>query len=708
MIRSVNAASSPPRPDPAAANPLLRLLRPRSLALVGGSACAEIIRQCRRLGFPGQLAVVHPHKPEIEGVRAVASVAELPETPDAAFVAVNRHATIDVVAALAERGAGGAVCYASGFAEANPSGTALQEQLTAAAGSMPFFGPNCHGFINYLDGVALWPEQHGGVRAGRGVALITQSGNIALNLTMQRRGLPLAYVLTLGNQARIGLAQAIAALLEDPRVTAIGLHIEGIGDPAALHAVACRARLRGVPLVALKAGRSEIGSRLTRSHTASLAGDDAVADAFFTRAGIARVRSLSVMLETLKLLHVHGAMQNREIASMSSSGGEAGLVADLAIAAGLHFRQLGAADVERLQSALPPLATASNPLDYHNFNWGDEAALAAIYSAVASMGSSLTLLLLDFPRADRCVESGYECALRAFISAGRATSARLAVVATLSDTFPEHRARELIELGIAPLAGLNDAVSAIAAAARVCAQRDDDAAAQLEPPPARSLAQARGRTIPEFEAKRMLARFGLATPAGSRAATPAEAVAAAEVLGYPVALKTSGSAIEHKTDIGGVHLGLTDAGAVQRAAASVLGRLGGNLLIERQVTDGIAELIVGVGRDPVFGLYMLVGSGGVLAELIGDRRILLLPASPAEVHAALDSLRSARLLHGYRGRRVGDLPAVVSAVLAIQSFALAYRDSLLELDINPLIVRPAGGGAIAVDALIRTIADASP
>jgi len=689
------------------ANALLRLLRPRSVALVGGKACAEVVRQCRRIGFSGRLWAVHRDLPEIEGVPAVASVAQLPETPDAAFVAVNRHATIEVITALAERGAAGAVCYASGFAEADAAGASLQEQLRLAAGAMPFFGPNCHGFINYLDGAALWPEQHGGVREERGVALITQSGNIALSLSMQRRGLPLAYVLTLGNQACIGLADAIGALLEDPRVTAIGLHIEGIDDPVALDRVARLARLRDVPLVALKAGVSELGTRLARSHTASMAGDDAVADAFFARAGIARVRSLSVLLETLKLLHVHGVLKGREIASMSSSGGEASLIADLATAAGLQFRQLDPRDIESLKSVLPPLATASNPLDYHNFNWGDERSLTAIFSAVTRAGSVITLLVLDFPRADRCVESGYECALRAFIAAGRTTSARLAVVATLADTFPEDRARKLIELGVAPLAGLSDAIAAIAAASRVRGQHGDAAAAQLEQSPARP-ADTRGRTIPEFEAKRMLAQFGLSIPAGSRVATAAQAVAASEALGYPVALKACGPLIEHKTDLGGVHLGLTDADAVHRAATSVLERIGGELLIERLVSDGIAELIVGVARDPVFGPYLLVGSGGVLAELIGDRRIMLLPASPAEIHAAVGSLRVARLLHGYRGRPAGDLPAVVSAALAIQAFALAHRDSLLELDVNPLIVRPLGHGAVAVDALIRTTEGASP
>ncbi len=706
MHLPVNIAKSPmdasiPAPT------LLRLLRPRSVALIGGSACAEIVRQCRRIGFSGRLWIVHPSLPELEGVPAVASVAELPEAPDAAFVGVNRHATLEVIAALAERGAGGAVCYASGFAEADPAGAVLQSQLAAAAGAMPYFGPNCHGFINYLDGVALWPEQHGGVREQRGVALITQSGNIALNLTMQRRGLPLAYVITLGNQASIGLADAIGALLEDPRVSSIGLHIEGIADAVALERAARLARQRGVPLAVLKAGGSELGISLARSHTASMAGDDAVAAAFFARAGIARVRSPSALLETLKLLHVHGALEGREIASMSSSGGEAALVADLAADAGLQFRKLDAPDVERLQSALPPLAAASNPLDYHNFNWGDEASLTAIYTAMARAGAALTLLILDFPRSDRCVESGFDCALRALVAAGRSTSAKLAVVATLADAFPEDRARALLELGIAPLAGLGDAIAAIAAASRIGERTGTgNDAAQLAPLPARAT-QALPRKISEFDAKQLLAQFGVAVPRGARVATAAQAMAAAETLGYPVALKACGPLIGHKSDVGGVHLGLTDAAAVGCAASAVLDRTGAELLVERMVTDAIAELIVGVARDPVFGAYLLVGSGGVLAELIADRRILLLPASPAEIRAAVESLRAMRLLRGYRGRPAGDLPAVISAVLAIQSFALAHREDLLELDVNPLMVRPLGRGVVAADALLRASPEAS-
>jgi len=625
-------------------------------------------------------------------------VADLPESPDAAFVAVNRHATVEVVRALAARGAGGAVCYASGFAEIGVSGERLQSELLAAAAGMPLLGPNCHGLINYLDGVALWPEQHGGTRQARGVALVTQSGNIALNLTMQRRGLPIGYVVTLGNQARIALADAIEALVDDQRVTAIGLHIEGLGDPEGFMRAAEVARLRGVPLVALKSGRTALSGTLALSHTASLAGSDAVADAFLERAGVVRVNSLPVLLECLKVLHVHGALHGNHIASMSCSGGEAGLVADAAAAAHLHLRPFSAAQAQRVADTLPALASASNPLDYHNFSWDDEAALTDTYAAVMEAGFDLTLLLLDFPREDRCSQAGFARALRALTTASGRTAARAAVVATLPEALPEERAQELIAAGIVPLCGLEEALAATAAAAR---------AGRLHPAPViaaskhAQLAAAPTQVLPEWESKRALAAHGLAVPAGVKVKTLEAALAAASALGYPVVLKSVGPGIAHKSELGAVRLDLRDAAAVRAAAAEQLATHHAELLVEEMVTDGVAELIVGINRDPVIGLYLVMGSGGILVELVRDRRILLLPASAADIHEAIRSLRVGALVAGYRGRPAGDEEAAVAAVLAIQKLALAEERRLLELDVNPLIIRPHGHGAVAADALIR-------
>jgi acyl-CoA synthetase (NDP forming) len=234
---------SAPADAAAATQRLRRLFSPRHIAVFGGAAAAEAIRQCRKLGFAGQIWPVHPTRTEVEGLTCFPDVAALPEAPDASFVAAPATATVQLVRALAARGAGGAICYASGFAEVGGAGVALQQELVAVAGDMALVGPNCYGMLNYLDGVALWPDQHGGQRVERGVAIITQSGNIGLNLTMQRRGLPLAYLITVGNKAGDSMEAIVQALLADPRVSAIGLHIEGLDNVAAFSAVALQLSL---------------------------------------------------------------------------------------------------------------------------------------------------------------------------------------------------------------------------------------------------------------------------------------------------------------------------------------------------------------------------------------------------------------------------------------------------------------------------------
>jgi acyl-CoA synthetase (NDP forming) len=680
---------------------LARLLRPRTVALFGSRACGEVIRQCRRVGYAGALWPVHPTRASLEGLPTFPDVAALPAAPDAAFVAVNREATLEVVAALAARGAGGAVCYASGFAEVGAEGAGFQARLSTAAGAMPYFGPNCHGFINYLDRIALWPEQQGGIARERGIALITQSGNIALNLTMQRRALPIAYLITLGNQAMVGLADTIEAVLADRRVSAIGLHIEGIADPEAFWRASQSAHARGVPLVALKTGRSELGAQLALSHTASLAGADAVAGAFLHRAGVARVNSFPALLETLKLLHVHGPLPGRDIASMSCSGGEAALIADAATGHDLRLRPLTGEQAARVAATLPAFAVATNPLDYHNFTWGDPQALTETFGAMMAAGFDLTYLVLDFPRRDRCAEAGYDVAAAALAAASRAQRARAAVVSTLAETLPEEQAECLIAAGIAPLAGIDDALTATVAAAECgAAQADRPAAPVFWPPPAPG-----NRLLSEWQAKRALAEAGVSIPDGALAATADEAVAIAERIGYPVVVKASGSNLVHKTELGAVRLNLQSASAV-REAASLLSGLGDRILVEAMISDAVAELIVGTPRDPVLGPYLVLGSGGILVELVADRRILTLPAEAAEIAAAIRGLRVGRLLDGHRGRPPGDLAAAVAAVLAVQRYALGTRGHLLELDVNPLIVRSAGHGAVAADALIRLAGEA--
>jgi acyl-CoA synthetase (NDP forming) len=679
---------------------LSRLLRPKSIALFGGDWAANVVAQLQKSGYSGAILPVHPTRAAIHGIRCFRDVADLPATPDAAFVGVNREATVEIVRRLAEAGAGGAVCFASGFLESEAEGTGgaeLQARLVAAAGAMPILGPNCYGLINYLDNVTLWPDQHGGRPVERGVAIVAQSSNIAINMTMQRRNLPLAYVLTAGNQAQTGLAEIASALVADPRVTALGLYIEGFGDIRAFEAMAAQARAAGKPVVALKAGRSAQAQAGALTHTASLAGGSAAASAFLARLGIVEVPSIAAFLETLKLLHFGGPLAGPAVVSVSCSGGEASLMADLAVGTRLRYRPFGDRQRAALGAVLGPIVTVANPLDYHTFIWGDVARMTDCFAAAMADGFDLATFVFDIPRADRCDPSAYAPGIAAILAARSRTGARVAVLASLPENLDEATGERLAAAGITPLHGMADGVAAINAAIRA----GELARLPLAPPvllaPA---APASPRTLTEAEAKAALAGFGLSLPRAVTAGTPEELVAAAEALCYPLALK--GLGVAHKSEAGAVALDIDGPEALRAAAAGMLGAAEG-FLAEEMVAGTIVELLVGVTRDPTGLVQLTLGAGGVLAELLRDTATLLLPASRADIRDALASLRVAALLAGFRGGAAADLEAALDAAEAIIRFADANAGRLVELDVNPLMVGPRG--AVAADALIRISED---
>jgi len=680
--------------------PLGRLLKPASIAVIGGETAAEVVRQCRAFGYAGQVWPVNARRAQIEGLECHASVADLPGAPDAAFIAVPREETIKVVQALRERGAGGAICYASGFAEVDEEGAALQRRLVEAAGDMPFLGPNCYGVINYLDGCALWPDHVGGARVGRGVAILTQSGNIALNLTMQRHHLPIAYMMAIGNKAGADIHDCVAALLDDPRVTAIGLHLEGLADVAAFSRVAVQALQRGIGIVVLKAGSSAMGAALTASHTSSLAGPDVLYDALFAQLGIARVRDLGEFLETLKLLHACGPLAGARVGSLSCSGGDAALVADLGQIEGLVFPALPPPVEAALARTLGPLVPLHNPLDYQTYIWGDEAALTACFGAMMAADIDVCLIVLDFPITDAPDIPGWDEVINAFIAAhAQAPGVPAVLVSSLAELMPAGAAARLLAAGIAPMQGLREAAVAIAAAARVGARRRRLPGARPLAPPLPLIA-GEALLLDERAAKAALAAFGLAVPQGRAVADADGAVAAAAAIGYPVVVKALSAQLAHKTEQGAVKLNLRGPEAVRAAVDELAGRHDA-FLVEEMRTDGLAELIVGVTRDPQFGLALTLGAGGILVELLADSATLLLPTTRGELEAALRGLRCFALLEGYRGRPRARLDPVLDAIMAVAGFAQAHADRLLELDVNPLIVGP--DHATAVDALVRLL-----
>ena len=279
---------------------LKRLLAPRHLAFVGGRSMARALKRCADGGFTGPMWLVNPQHDSLDGIPCVRRVADLPYGPDAVFIATNRELTLACVAELAAIGTGGAICYASGFAETGADGAALQQQLVSAAGDMALLGPNCYGLLDYLHSAALWPVAHGGKAVEKGVAVLTQSGNFAYNLSMSDRSLPIAYMASVGNQAQLGVAELMDVLLDEPRVTAIGLHLEGLKNVPGFARAAHKALEKGIPIIALKTGVSQIGAELALSHTSSLSGSDALYDSLFARLGVIRVSGPVSFVETLK------------------------------------------------------------------------------------------------------------------------------------------------------------------------------------------------------------------------------------------------------------------------------------------------------------------------------------------------------------------------------------------------------------------------
>ncbi len=687
---------------------LKRLLAPRHLAFIGGRSMARALKRCAEGGFTGQMWLVNPQHAELEGVPCVASVADLPCGPDAVFIATNRELTLGTVAALAAKGAGGAICYASGFAETGEEGQALQRQLLAAAGDMALLGPNCYGLLDYLHGAALWPVAHGGHLVEKGVAVLTQSGNFAYNLSMSDRSLPVAYMASVGNQAQLGVAELMDVLLDEPRVTAIGLHLEGLKNVPGFARAAYKALQKGVPVIALKTGVSAIGAELALSHTSSLAGSDALYDSLFERLGVIRVSGPVSFVETLKAAACGNLPAGPTLAALACSGGDAGLIADYAERNGLTLPKLDGAQRDELSIVLPDYANIANPLDFTTAIWGDGPALEKMLDSALRTPADAALLVLDYPGEETGERPQCDLLLELYCTALK----RHGKVGFIASAFPEllpAHARELLHAqGVAALQGVEDGLAAWGRIAHYRQRRDallargDSALVPLCPLPL----EGQGRLLDEWQSKQALKPFGVPLPRAVLS-TPGQAREAAADLGYPLVLKAVSAELPHKTEAGGVALNLRNDAALEAALFDMGESLARHapqvafdqVLLERMASPPLAELIVGIKREEGFGLALVIGAGGILVELLRDSRSLLLPTTDAAIREALLSLRSAPLLTGFRGRPAVAMDALVDAIRAVADYACEHADHLLELDVNPLLVN--AEGAVAVDALIR-------
>jgi acyl-CoA synthetase (NDP forming) len=636
----------------------------------------------------------------------VPSLANLPEPPDATLIAVSRERTVDVVAELSAIGAGGAVSIVGEFAETGEDGVALQARLVAAAGDLALVGPNCLGVMNMFDGMAVW----GGDNvfspvAGDGVALISQSGYVAYSVTNVEQALPLGYAISMGNQAVLNVADYIDAMLDDPRVRAIGLYLEGIVDIAAFSAAALRAVKQGVPLVALKAGGTQESAELAQSHSGTLAVDNEIWSALFRRLAIVEVGSPKAMIEALKLLGSPKPPKGNRIVAAANSGGYGAMIGEKGRDAGLEFPAPTETQRDKLRQTVPELVSLMNPLDW-NLPWAAMSTPATSEKGFAIMADDrcdLFVYFVDWP-CDPDVADVWWPTLAGLIQLNDRIDCPVVIASVFPDGLPPDLRLRLADAGMVTLQGLDDTLSALSAAARYPVLR----AQILVDPESRVLPVLASTSQPvitlnEAEGKALLAQHGVRATAHATG-TAEEVIAAADSLGYPLAVKLLNADLLHKNRAGAVHLDIKDAVGVEQAINAIrasVSRYDASLdtdhfLIERMIAAPRAEFIAGVSHKPGIGYALVIGRGGTAVEELKDFATLLLPVNEAQIDDALRGLNLTRKLC----LQENEIAALTRTITKIARFAQDTSEKLAELDVNPILL-DAGGGVTAVDAYLR-------
>lgn len=687
---------------------------PGSVAVIGASDNPDKIggrpiEYMTTLGYRGALYPVNPSRPMIQGLPAFGSVDSLPEVPEVAVVAVPGQAAVDAVETCARLGVRGCVVMSSGFGETpDPDGRRCQEEMLRAARrtGMRIVGPNTQGLASFGSGAVLgFSTMFTELPPADGpVAVVSQSGAMCSVPygVLRRRGVGVRYAHATGNDADVSAAELAAAVVADPAVRLLVLYLEDIRHPAAVEELADVATSRGVPVVALAGGRSAGGRRAAASHTGALANETRVVDAFFERLGIWRARH-SADLTAAVDLYLQGAAQPRSpaageqgLAIVSNSGAICVLAADAAADHDLDLATFTTHSRERLGAALPAFAAAANPVD----------VTAALMTDSSLFGKVLPVIGAD-PGVDACVVGipvagrGYDVATIAADVRAFAQDSGVPVAVAIAQPDVGAVFRD------AGLAVFDDEGAAVAALAQVRRHGEIAAAAPGRGRLSTRRPGASVHTLDEADSLAALAALGLATVAATRCADADAAVAAFDALGgVPVVVKGCTAAITHKSDLGLVRLGLTDAEEVARAARDVVDIMARNGVAEGAVlvapmVRGALEVMVGAHLDPSFGPVVVLGAGGTGVEAVPDVRVLLPPFTAADARAAVASLRMAPLLGPVRGDAAADVDAWVDMAVRLGREMVRPGSRIASVDANPVMLhRGVGAGAVAVDALV--------
>ena len=680
-----------------------RLLNPRSVAIVGASERADalgtrVMRNLRLMGYTGTVYPVNPRYEAIDGLRCWPSFSALPRGVEAAFLAVPATAGPALAEEAGRCGIKALFVNASGYADGGPSGAALQSELTAVAErhGIAICGPNNMGLVNVVDGTAMWTQGYMRPVARGPVAVIAHSGTIALILIEDQRDLGFAYIITAGNEAGATAADYLACMVDDDRVEVILMFVETIRDPVIFAQAAASAAKRGKPVIVLKAGASEGGRALVQAHSGSLAGEDRLYDAFFKALGVIRVHDLEEMLETAALFCTNPVLpRNRNVAAVTLSGGEAALLSDVASELGLYFATLDASTIARLRPAFPEYAIIGNPVDAWGLGFEPQRFKSIVEALFADPALGTVVFSINAP-SRRADDVPYARAV-ANACVEVATDKRVVFVSNSVGNGVNPAVRALLDPARIPyLSGMRAGLAAVRNLTRLVGANvkhavDTSCAAQ---------------PWPEDEAARfrMLSGAGVPMVATEIVESREAAKAAAQRLGFPVALKGVAAHLPHKSDHGLVRLNVCDADdsadvfdtLARTLAQHALPGSPGRVIVQEMAGEGV-EIIVGIRNDPKLGSFVVAGPGGVLVELANQASVRRGPVDEADARAMLEETAAGKLLRGVRGRGPWDLDAAARAIAALSRFGAAYRDTLATIEINPVIVGRAG--ALGVDVL---------
>jgi len=692
---------------------ITRLLRPRSIAVVGasdkaGALGASLLRNLDRHAFAGPIYPINPSRETIGGRACLSSIDDLPEGVDAAVLAIPRVAVLDAIRRLAKRKCGAAIVFSAGFAEGGEEGLIEQAEIAriASEAGMVLEGPNCLGMVNHVDSVPLtFVETRCIAPAGRkAIGIVSQSGAMAavLGTTLQARDVALSYSVSTGNEAASTVENYVDWLVDEPNTSVVAMIVEQFRDPRRFLEVAKKIRAAGKQIVLLHPGKSSAARASAATHTGAMAGDYQLMRAKVQRAGVILAETIEELGDIAEILVRCPALARPELAVLGESGAFKALTLDFAEELSLPLATLGDEDSPALRAALPSFVPVSNPLDITAQGLSEPAiytrTLAALFDD-PRVGGIVCGIIQGDP-----VTSGIKVPAILAALDGR-TSTKPLIFAGLDEgaQIPPDFIADLRARGVPWFPSNERAFRALAALARQT--RGTEGGHSPVPTPVAGL-QAYSGVVPEYRAKALLAPFGVPFPTGRFTADADEAVSAAEALGFPVAMKAQAAALSHKSDAGGVALNLADDAAVRAAWARMHDAVAAydssivldGVLIEAMGQRGV-EMIVGGRNDPDWGPVVLAGFGGVTAEILYDVRLITPDLSEAEIAVELMQLRSAALLSGYRGGPALDVPALARLIRTISAILLAEPE-LREIDLNPVILGPVGQGVTALDALI--------